>query len=955
VSDMQAIIEAPTECAQGIQQLDAWLPVLSPPDNHRPVPGEAVSLRGREEECAELDGVLTAVLRGESRTLVLRGEAGIGKTALLDHLVARASDALVVRTVGAESEMGLPFASLHQMCRPLLGHLDEMPVPQRDALEVVFGVNVGSAPDPFLIGLSVLSLLGKAAASRPLVCVMDDAHWLDQASARALAFAGRRLRTDRVALLFAVRQTSGELQGLPELEIRGLRREHARALLRSATHFSLDEPIRERIVAEARGNPMALLDLPRGQTATQLAGGFGLLDAHAPNPVEAHLNRRLRTLPDDTRQLLVLAAAEPLGDPILLWRAAEVAGVPPSAADAAEADGLVSIGSQVTFPHPLVRASVYRSASAQERRAAHFALAEATDSEADPDRRAWHLAASTAGPDEVVAQELERSAGRAQERAGLAASAAFLERSVALSVDPSRRTDRALAGTQASLRAGDFDTALGLLATAEAGPLDELQRARVDLSLAEAAFSQSRGNDAPPLLLEAAKRFEPLDTKLARDTYLDAWSAAFFAGRFAREGNLEEVSLEARRAAPVSASAAASDLLLDGLSLLVTDGRRSATPVLRRAAAGFAGDSANSEELRRWGWLATIAALLAWDYESCVTIAGRGVRLARDAGALPVLDVSLNILAQTATLAGDYGEAARLIAEADAAARTSGMHPARSGALYLAASRGDEARVVRLTDATTREVAARGEGSAIGFASLAAALLANGRGRYRDALAPARDASDDLPELLVATWGLVELVEAAARSGETELACDAVERLAARIDVGTGDWGGGVEARSRALLAEGKQAEELYREAIERLGRTPLRPELARAHLLYGEWLRRENRRVDARAQLRTAHQLLSSIGMEHFAERARIELLATGERARKRGPEMRDELTAQERQIAMLAREGLSNPEIGGRLFLSPRTVEWHLAKVFAKLDIRSRREIAGAMPAAEPGLLAA
>ncbi len=918
-----------------------------------PFIGGAPRLRGRSEECALLDGMLAAVRAGESRTLVLRGEAGVGKTALLDYLIAAASDAQVVRAVGVESEMELAFASLHQICVPVLQYLDRIPAPQREALEIVFGMSAGSVPDPFLIGLAALSLLCEAAESRPLVCVIDDAQWLDSASARTLAFVGRRLLADRVVLVFAARQAVEELHGLPDVEIRGLRRDDARALLGSAVHFLLDETVRDRIVAETRGNPLALLELPRGLTSTQLAGGFGLLGSQAlRGRIENGFERRLRVLPDDSRRLLLLAAAEPLGDPLLLWRAADGAGVSAAAAAAAEADGLVSIGSQVTFRHPLVRSAVYRSAPAHERRTAHLALAAATDPEADPDRRAWHLAAAAAGPDEVVAQELERSAGRAQARGGLAAAAAFLERSVALSVDPARRTDRALAGTQASLRAGDFETALGLLAAAEAGPLDELQGARVDLLRAEAAFSRSHGNDAPPLLLRAAKKLEPLEPKLARETYLDAWSAALFAGRFAGAGSLEEVSREARRAPPAAEPARASDLLLHGLSLLLTDGRGSATPVLQRAAVGFAGDSASVEELLRWGWLATIAAVLVWDYESCVAIASRGVQLARDAGALTVLAVASNIMAQAVAMGGEYEKAAQLIAEADAVTEASGTHVLQYGALYLAAYQGHEAQVTRLTDDTVREATARGQGNVIGFTSLAAALVANGSGRYRDALAPARDASDDLPEMVTAMWGLIELVEAAARSGETELAHDAVERLAARNDVTASDWGRGVEARSRALLAEAGAAEELYREAIERLGRTRLRPELARAHLLYGEWLRRENRRVDARAQLRTAHDLLSGIGMELFAERAQIELLATGERVRKRSPDTRDELTAQERQIATLAREGLSNPEIGGRLFLSPRTVEWHLGKVFTKLGISSRHELVKALPAAESAL---
>jgi DNA-binding CsgD family transcriptional regulator len=894
--------------------------------------------------------MLAAVRAGESRTLVLRGEAGVGKTALFEYLAERSSELQVVRAGGVESEMELAFASLHQMCAPLLDHLDRTPAPQREALQIVFGISTGPPPDPFLIGLAVLSLLCQAGEERAVVCLIDDAQWLDRASGRTLAFVARRLLADPVGLVFAAREPGEELARLPELEIRGLRNEDARALLHSAGQSLIDERVRDRLVAETRGNPLALLELPRGLTPTQLAGGFGLLGPQAlSGRIEESFGQRLQALPRDSRRLLLLAAAEPLGDPLLLWRAADETGVPATAAAAAEDDGLLSIGSRVTFRHPLVRSAVYSSALREDRLAAHLALAAATDRERDPDRRAWHMGAAASRPDEVVAEELERSAGRAQARGGLAAAAAFLARSVALSIDPARRTLRALAATEAGLRAGDFEAALGMLATAEAGSLSELESARVDLLRAEAAFSQSHGSDAPPLLLRAAKTLEPLDRQLARQTYLDAWSAALFAGRFASAGSVYEISREARRAPPAADAPRPFDLLLDGFALLLTDGRSVAVPVLQRAAKAFASDSAATEEVLRWGWLATIAAVVVWDYESCVGVASRGVQLARDSGALTVLAVALNIMAQAVALGGEFTRAAQLISEADAVTEATGTQILPYGALYLGGYRGREAEISRLADDTVRAATAAGQGNAMGFASLAQAVISNGRGRYREALAPAQDASADIPELVVPMWGLIELVEAGARSGEIELAQSAVDRLAERNDLSANDWGLGVEARSRALLAVGDAAEALYREAIDRLERTRLRPELARAHLLYGEWLRRENRRVDARAQLRTALEMLTAIGMELFAERARTELLATGERVRKRTPETRDDLTAQERQIAMLAREGLSNPEIGGRLFLSPRTVEWHLRKVFTKLGISSRMELVKALPDTE------
>ena len=616
---------------------------------------------------------------------------------------------------------------------------------------------------------------------------------------------------------------------------------------------------------------------------------------------------------------------------------------------------MLALGERVTFRHPLVRSAVYRSADAPERRAAHLALAEATDRDVDPDRRAWHLAAAAAGPDEEVALELERSAGRAQARGGLAAAAAFLQRAVALTGDPARRADRALAAAQASLGAGTFDVARGLLATAEVGPLDELQRARLDLLRAEAAYSESRGSDAPALLLRAAKTLEPLDPQLARETYLDAWSSALFAGRLASPASLHEVSREARRPGGPPDVRVRPICCWTGFAMAFTDGRAAAAPVLEQAATGFAGDDVSIEEVLRWGWLATAAAVMVWDYETCLAVATRGVELAREAGALTVLAVSVNVMAQAVVLGGDFGRAALLVAEADSVTEATGTQVAPYGALVLAGFQGRAAEASGLIDATIEESTAGGQGTAVQYARWARSVLLNGLGRYEEAMAAAQEASDDTPELFVSVWAAIELLEAATRCDEPELARAAHERIVAATAVAPTDWALGIRARSRALLSEGETAERLYREAIERLGRTRLRPELARAHLLYGEWLRRANRRVDAREQLRAAHDQLASIGMEAFAERARRELLATGEKVRKRTVETRDELTAQERQIARLARDGLSNPEIGARLFLSPRTVEWHLRKVFAKLGIHSRRELANALPSSDAELVPA
>ena len=877
----------------------------------------------------------------------------MGKTALLQYLIVAASGLTVLRAAGVESEMELAFASLHQLCAPLLGRLEKLPAPQSQALQTAFGERDGAPPDQFLVGLAVLSLFSELAEERPLLCVVDDTQWVDQASALTLAFVARRLQAEPIGIVFAAREPGDELRSLAELEVRGLRDDDARALLTSQFPSLLDERVCDRIVAEVRGNPLALLELPCGLTTMELAGGFALRRAEAlPGRIEESYARRVEALPEDARLLLLVAAAEPVGDPVLLRGGSERLGVVASAFDAT--DELLELGERVTFRHPLARSAVYRTAGASDRRAVHLALAEATNRDVDPDRRAWHLAAATAGVDEDVAEELERSAGRAQSRGGLAAAAAFLQRAVALTVDPARRADRALAAAQASLSAGAFDSARSLLAAAETGPLDDLQRARIDLLRAEGAYSERRGGEAPGLLLRAAKALEPLDLGLARETYLDAWSSALFAGQLAGTTNLDDVSREARAAPRPTGDIRPSDLLLDGFALAFTDGRAKAAPVLERAAAGFAGEEVSIEEVLRWGWLATAAAVMAWDYDTCLAISDRGVELAREAGALTVLAVSVNVLAQALALGGEFGKVATRVAEADAVTEATGAQVAPYGALVLAGFRGVEAEASRLIDATIEEATAGGQGTAVQYAHWANAVLLNGLCRYREALTAARLASEDTPELFVSVWAAAELVEAAVRSNDQEQARDALERIDAATSVAGNDWALGIQARTRALLAEPDAAEPLYLDAVERLGRTPLRPELARAQLLYGEWLRRQNRRVDARAQLRGAHELFAAIGMEAFAERARAELLATGEKVRKRTVQTRDELTPQELNIARLARDGLSNPEIGAQLFLSPRTVEWHLRKVFAKLEIRSRRELVNALPSAEAELLA-
>ena len=627
----------------------------------------------RQREREALDDLLEDLRSGPGWTLVVRGEAGVGKSALLEYVVGGASDMRVVRAAGVESEMELAFASLHQLCVPLLDGLDRLPAPQRDALGTAFGLRGGGVPDRFMVGSGALTLLSEAAEERPLLCVIDDAQWLDQASAQAVGFAARRLLAERIGLMFAAREPVAQLCGLPELEVRGLGNEDARALLHSVVRVRLDEQVRDRIVAETRGNPLALLELPRGLSPTQLAGGFGLAATQAvPARVEESFQRRLEGLPDDTRLLLLVAAAEPVGDPVVVWQAAERLGVATSAAAAAEADGLLEIGTQVRFRHPLVRSAVYRSAALQERQAAHLALAAVTDRDLDPDRRAWHLAAAAPGPDEEAASELERSAGRAQARGGVAAAAAFLQRAVALTREPARRSERALAAAQTSLQAGAFDTASQLLDLAAAGPLDELQQALANLLRGQIAFASSSGGDAPALLMSAAQHLEALDAGLARETYLHAWVAASIAGRFARAGDLADVSRAARSAPPPTGPPRPSDLLMDGLAVLVTEGRRAAAPLLSRATQVFAGDQITIVERVRWGLPATMAALMLWDEESWHTIGARELQGCRETGLLAQLALSANGVACLAVSRGEFGAAASLIAEAEAIAAATG-------------------------------------------------------------------------------------------------------------------------------------------------------------------------------------------------------------------------------------------------------------------------------------------
>ena len=921
---------------------------MAPRCDLRRVQGFRQVLLNRRSERHLLDRLVADVRAGESRALVVRGDAGIGKTALLDYVIDHASDCGTARATGVEAEQELAFAALHQVCAPMLDRRARLPGPQQEALGAAFGLGSGNAPDRFMVGLAVLGLFAEAARERPLLCLVDDAQWLDHASAQVLAFAARRLLAESVAMVFAVRETREraempELTGLPELRVAGLPDDEARALVASAYSGPIDDQVLERIVAEAQGNPLALLELPRGFTPLELAGGLGLSLTRVPRRIEESFRRQIAALPEATRQVVLVAAAEPVGDPALVLRAADLLG---SGLDVATspsaASDLVEFSSRVRFRHPLLRSAIYHAASPEQRRAVHRALAQVTDPVADPDRRAWHLAQALAGPDEDVAVELERSAGRAQARGGLVAAATFFMRASELTPDPLRRGQRALAAAQAKHQAGLTEPSLRLLMLAEASPLGEFERAQAELLRARLAFALHRGREAPSLLLRAGRQLVPFDPQLARETYLEALHAGWFTAHLAGDTSLRDVA-EAARAAPEPVPPLRpSDLLLDGLAARYTDGYVAAAPMLKQALRAFRSRDLSGDEGLRWLWFASTTAADLCDDETWDVLTARLCQLTRDSGAMATLPMALTQRVVMLIFAGNLAEAASLLLELAAALEVTGIQAPRYTAQLLAACRGQEGEATRLIAATTAEADNRGEGIEVIGTRWIQALVCNSLGRYEEALVAAQQATEPEQEMGILTWAsLIELVTAAARTDRLDIGTKGLERLAAATQASGTDWALGLEACCRGLVSEDGAAERCYLEAIDRLAGTRIRAHLARAHLHYGEWLRRQNRRVDAREQLRTAHEMFAGMGMDAFAELAARELRATGETVRKRNVETPTHLTAQEAQIVRLVREGLSNQEIAVRLFISRRTVEWHLSKIFAKLEITSRRQL--------------
>ncbi|WP_224299849.1 AAA family ATPase [Streptomyces olivaceus] len=907
---------------------------------------ETVPLRGRRRELSELDALVNRARAGHSGALVLSGEAGVGKTALLDHAATRATAHVRIERIAAfESEMELAYAGLQQLCGPLMGSAQHLPAPQREAIEASFGLREASAPSPFLVGLALLGLLTEAASDRALLCVIDDAQWLDEASARAVAFAARRLDVEGIVIILAMRTVDEVFAGLPQLSVHGLGHDDACELLRLAMPGGLDRRVRDQLIAEARGNPLALRELPRALSPAEIAGGFTLTSSMPlENRIEQSLMVQLQPLPQPAHLLLLLAASDPTGDPELLWRASAALELGHEAFDAAkDADALV-VGARVGFRHPLVRSAVYRAASPEDRRRVHAALADVTSIDQDPDRRAWHRASATLRPDEEVAADLERSAVRARTRGGAAAAGAFLERAAELTPSPVDRGQRLIAAVEAKHDAGAPAAALHLLDTIRGLPLTSFQEALVARLRARAGYALRRDSSGPQLLLAAAQGLEDLDPVLARDTYIEALAAAIYGGRLSDAEQVAAVSNAILEATAAEESDSARDLILRGQALLAAKGQEAAIETLRRAQHTFLEQAPDALELH-WMWFASRAAQDLWDAHALRALADRQVELARAEGVVTVLPIALSLLMLAQTVDGDLEAAEASCDEIDAIKDVTGHPLPQYGRLFLAAYRGKEHEAEHWSAQIRADAQARGEGYGLSAVNFAKAILYNGLGRFAQAV---DCGSRELPythELNHAMRTLLELVEAATHTGQRPLAEQAFAKLeSVTRPVGT-NWALAVLAMADAQLHEGDTAQALYHKAIERFERERIPIMVGRCCLLYGEELNRQGRYAEARDQLRRAHAVLSGCGLNGFAQRAAQALRMSGETLRVRAKGSAAQLTNQELNVARLAREGLTNRDIGARLFVSSHTAEYHLRKVFTKLGIKRRTELRTAL----------
>jgi len=905
-------------------------------------------LLGRREEQRQLAALLHGAREGRAGALVLRGEAGIGKSALLSDLAKNADDFCICRAGGVESEMELAYAGLQQLCEPLDGHMAELAAPRRSALDQVFGLAEGAPPDRFLVGIAALDLVAAAAAEQPVIWLIDDAQWIDQASMQAIGFVCRRLLAERVAIVIATRGISdqGELAGLPELQIGGLNTEDAGRLFDLVVSGPTDPLVRDRILTETRGNPLALLELPRAWTTAELVEGLPGADSSSPltGRLESAFAKRLRELPADTQTLLTLAAAEPTGDPALLWPAAQRLGLDWSASAPAERAGLLEVDQGVYFRHPLVRAVAYRSAPIEKRLEVHRVLAEVTDPVHDADRRAWHWACSTVGYDEHIAADLERTAGRARARGGLLAAAAILERAALLTPHGEQRADRTLAAARAKRDAGALEAALRLLSVLETEPRSELRSAQADQLRGKIAFDQRRSAEAAELFLGAAQRIEALAPRAARDIRLEALAAAVWAGGPGDHELVARAAQAARTAPSAKNQPRTADLVLNAIATRITEGYAAATPALNAALNAIRSHGLGSGDADDLLWLtgnrlAGLIATEAWDYEAGLAVADRQVRVARESGALVQLQFALNFLANHIIVTGDLRGAAALLEEERLLSAMTRATPNRT--MLIDALRGDADRTIPLVEAMIDTGSASGHGRVAFFAHYAAAVLYNGLGRHADALAHARQVIES-DGLGYQTYAAGELAEAAFREGNAEWLSYMSSWMKVRAAATPTEWALGMSARIRALDTGSTDTEARYRESIAHFGKTPLRIELARSQLLYGEWLRRKRRYLDARVELRSALRQFREFGVDAFGDRAQAELEATGERARARAAASESRLTPQESQVARLAGQGLTNREIAAQLFIGQSTVEYHLVKVFRKLDVRTRTQLA-------------
>ena len=903
-------------------------------------------LYGRDAERAAIGALLEAARASQSGALVLRGEPGVGKTALLEDARERAADMYVLSAKGVESESELPFAALHQLLRPALSHLDQLPAPQATALRCALGLEEGSANERFLVFAAGLTLLSEMAERRPVLCVVDDAHWLDTASADALLFVARRLHAEGIAMLFGAREgevRGFEAAGVPVLALEGLDDEAARMLLSRAGDAA--PFVVERLIEQSRGNALALVELPSALSKAQLAGQEPLSETlPLTRQVESVFLERVRRLPRGSQRVLLLAAAVDAEDAALVDRAADVLGARPRALDAAEQAGLVSVhGNRLEFRHPLVRSAVYGAATSSERRAVHGAIAEAlANDDRHAHRRAWHLAASVLTPDENVVLALEEAAHRAEERAGYTAAAKALARAAELSSDENARGRRLTMAARAA-RIGGAD-AYAVTLAGEASPLvdDALLQAELALVVGVAELHRGRPMDGYSRLIAAARAIAATDPPKAVELVIWAASAASMGGD--RTARAEVSRLAAELASAGSDDETTSVAQAIALHAQGREGDTTSGAAELEGAIARVSTSNNAQHI----YAVSVVALFLGDNQRFGTLINRATSLARAHGELGILAEALSMSASQHYLAQRFDEATLAASEALQFARELGAANSTGTPLgllaFAAAIRGDDDEARRRCDELLELAAAHGLPARATYAVYVLAMLDLGRRRWVEALEHFRVVADPRPDVgdaFLARGAAPDMIEAALRAGRRDDAHEALSQFEGWAPNSSYPWVSARLSGCRGLLAHGEEATAHFEEALQ-LGADGGPFDLARIHLIYGEHLRRERHRSDSRVQLRAALEAFEGLRAAPWADRARRELRASGEIARRRDPTTVDQLTAQEVQIVRLVSEGLSNREVAAQLFLSPRTIDYHLRNVFAKLGITSRTQLA-------------